>query len=470
MTRGTYVSPARLRRNLRLVTFEGGAYSLMVGVGETYLAAFTIAAGLGELAAGLITTIPVLGGSLLQTASPWGVGCVRSYRRWVVFSAGLQAASLAVLAVMALQQRTSTASLFGVAILYWAGGLAAGPAWNAWIEHLVPRSIRPTYFAGRSRVCQTCVLLGIVSGGLLLRGYGVTPKSTHTFALLFGLAACCRLASVILLACQTETRSWMRSEPTPRSNVREVLSSIRTWDPHTKGLVVYLLAMQTAVYVSAPYFTPYMLHHLRLSYLNYMLLISLGFAGKAIAAPWAARIARCLGADRLLWIGGLGIIPLSGLWLVSHSLAFLSLLQIAGGALWACYELSMLLLFFERIPKSQRVEVLSIYNVGNSAAMLVGSLLGGAILISNPSSGPWFLIVFLTSSLLRLATLPLLPPSNQQTHLFGEVTSRIVAVRPGVGFLQRPIVSSIETHHADSTLPSPAAEPLRLALEEASER
>jgi MFS family permease len=374
-----------------------------------------------------------------------------------------------LLAAMAVQRRVGITWLFAAAILYWAGGLAAGPAWNAWIEHLVPRPIRPAFFARRSRICQTCVLLGIVAGGILLRVWGASPQSKHIFALLFGLGACCRLVSSLLLACQTETRTWMRKEPRPRSDIREIWSSIRTWDHHTKGLVIYLLAMQTAVYVSAPYFTPYMLHHLRLSYLNYMLLISLGFAGKALAAPWAARTARRLGADRLLWIGGLGIIPLSGLWLVSPSLVFLGLLQVMGGALWACYELSMLLLFFERIPKPQRVEVLSIYNVGNAAAMLVGSVLGGLILVSNPNSGPWFLIVFLTSSLLRLATLPLLPQSNQQTHLFGELASRVIAVRPGMGFVERPIVSSIETHHADGTLPEASVEPLRLAMEDGSE-
>jgi MFS family permease len=416
----------------------------MVGVGETYLAAFAVAAGLGELAAGLITTVPVLGGSLIQTASPWGVGCVRSYRRWVVASAAVQAASLAVLVIMALQQQLTTALLFGVATLYWAGGLAANPAWNAWVEHLVPRPIRPTFFAKRSRVCQACVFAGIVTGGILLRVNGATHQSTQTFACLFGIAACCRFASVLLLACQTETRHWMHGEPRPRSNIGESWRAIRTWDQQTKSLVVYLMAMQTAVYVASPYFTPYMLHRMKLSYLQYMLLISLGFAGKALANPWAARAARRLGADRLLWIGGLGIIPLSGLWLVSNSLLYLSVLQLAGGALWACYELSMLLLFFERIPKHQRVEVLSIYNVGNSAAMLIGSLLGGAILLAQPAAGPLFLTVFLSSSLLRLATLWLLPRSNQQTHLLVEVACRMTAARRSLGRVARPLVATVD--------------------------
>lgn len=204
------------------------------------------------------------------------------------------------------------------------------------------------------------------------------------------------------------------------------------------------MAMQTAVYISSPYFTPFMLRHLNLSYLQYMFLISLGFAGKSIGSAWAAQFARRIGADRLLWIGGLGIIPLAGMWLVSQQIWYFALVQVLGGGLWACYELSMLLLFFERIPKSQRVEVLSIYNVGNSVAMLIGSLLGAAILYLFQANGHAYLMVFLASSLARGGTLLILPRSNQQTHLFGEVASRIIAVRPGMGFIQRPIVSTIE--------------------------
>ena len=45
---------------------DGFAFSIMVGIGETYLPAFMLTAGRGEMAAALIATIPMMTGSLLQ--------------------------------------------------------------------------------------------------------------------------------------------------------------------------------------------------------------------------------------------------------------------------------------------------------------------------------------------------------------------------------------------------------------------
>ncbi|MCA9172119.1 MAG: MFS transporter, partial [Planctomycetales bacterium] len=272
MTRGQYVEPRFLRRNLHWVAWEGVAYSVMVGIGETYLAALSLAAGLGGLVAGLITTVPVVGGSLLQMLSPWGVGYCKSYRRWVALSVGMQAVSLVWLTLMTHADRVNTWELFAVATLYWAGGLSAGPAWNAWVEHLVPRRIRPTYFAKRSRYCQIGVLAGTVAGGVLLRWQGAQYTVT-TFAWLFGIAAVCRFASVTLLTAQSETPSWMQREPRPSGSITNNWRAIADWDHGTRSLVLYLMAMQTAVYISSPYFTPFMLRVLNLNYLQYMYLI-----------------------------------------------------------------------------------------------------------------------------------------------------------------------------------------------------
>ena len=47
-----------LRSDLLASVNDGAAYGGMVGVGETYLPAFVLAVGLGEVAAGLVTTVP----------------------------------------------------------------------------------------------------------------------------------------------------------------------------------------------------------------------------------------------------------------------------------------------------------------------------------------------------------------------------------------------------------------------------
>ena len=62
----------------------------MVGLGETYLPAFALAVGLGELVAGLVASVPLLAGGVLQTVSPWGIRRLGSHKRWVVLCATVQ--------------------------------------------------------------------------------------------------------------------------------------------------------------------------------------------------------------------------------------------------------------------------------------------------------------------------------------------------------------------------------------------
>lgn len=54
-----------LRRNLTAMNADGFSFSVMVGIAETYLPAFVLARGLGEMNAALIATVPVLLGSVL---------------------------------------------------------------------------------------------------------------------------------------------------------------------------------------------------------------------------------------------------------------------------------------------------------------------------------------------------------------------------------------------------------------------
>ena len=91
-----------LRRNLKAINADGFSFSIMVGIAETYLPAFMLARGFGELSAALIATLPVLLGSLLQLCAPLLLVWLGAYRRFVVTVAALQAGSVLVLSGLAI--------------------------------------------------------------------------------------------------------------------------------------------------------------------------------------------------------------------------------------------------------------------------------------------------------------------------------------------------------------------------------
>lgn len=452
------------RSDLKASVGDAAGYSVMVGIGETYFAPFALALGTGETFAGLVATLPMLSGALLQLATPWGVKKFGSLKRWIVTCASIQAIALLMMPLAALLYSTRAAALFvfAAATLYWAAGLATAPAWNTWIEGLVPKLVRTRYFACRSRISQVCTLLGFVAGGIALQIGSSSSWLLAAFAGIFLVAATCRGYSAACLANHSDTG---RSQISPRHfSVRELLAHTRSQS--SGKLVIYLLLVQTAVQISGPYFTPFMLSEEKLSYFNFMILMGISFAGKVLALPLWGKIARAYGARRLLVIGGTAIVPISSFWVLSDwistspipfsievfgtslvwelspKLGYIMTVQLLSGVAWAAYELAMMLMFFEAIPRTERMYMLTLYNFGNAVAMMAGALIGAVILQLGGENHAAFLMLFGISSLVRLATVPFLALMPKVKNSVVQPAVRVIAVRPDGG-IDRPIVSSM---------------------------
>ena len=306
-----------LRRDLRTSTAEGMAASLMVGIGETYLPAFVLALSGSQLACGLVTTVPLVLGAVLQLGSPWLMRKCGSYRRCVSLCVLLQAATFLPLLIAAVAGRMPLAVVFALVAVYWATGLGSSGPWNAWMETLVPPRVRARYFAWRTRVCQWGIALGFVGGGIVLQLADRWGISLAVFALLFFLAAASRFTSAGLLASQREPLP--PQSGTPRPSLAAVYRSL-TGGANGR-LLLYLMAAQAAVQIAGPYFNPYMLGELHFSYSTYVVVICAFIVAKIVFLPTVGRIADRVGVRRVFWISAAAIVPSSALWLVSNNCA-----------------------------------------------------------------------------------------------------------------------------------------------------
>jgi len=394
-------SDAPLRADLRFILHEGAAHSVMLGVGENYLSAFVLAMGMGQIAAGLVTTVPLLAGAVLQLISPAAVDALGSHRRWVVVCAAIQAASFLPMCAGALAGSLPVAAMFALAAVYFGAGMATSPAWNTWVDTIVPSRLRARYFSRRTRVNQIATLAGFVAGGFALQLGLAAGCRLQVFAALFLLAAICRLASTVCLARQSEPEPSLDGHR--RIGMREFLGRFRS--SGDGRLLVYLLGVQAAAQIAGPYFTSYMLGPMRLSYVAYVALIAVPFAAKAASLPALGSLASRFGTRRLLFVGGVGIVPISGLWLVSDSFAFLICVQVLSGVSWAAYELATFLSFFESIRPEERTSLLTKFNFAHSVATTAGSLLGGGLLLACGKNQQTYLLLFGLSSVARAVTL-----------------------------------------------------------------
>lgn len=428
-----------MRTNLRASCADAAAFGGMVGFGETYLVAFALAIGVSELTAGMIGSLPLVVGGLLQLASPRMIRWLGSHKQWVVLCAAAQALTFIPLMFAALRGSISGAGLLVIASIYWGTGLATGPAWNTWIGSIVPRPIRPRYFAFRTRASQVAVFIGFLAGGLALQWSDQSDHVLIAYAALFGVAGLCRIISVAMLALQ--------SEPTPiPPNMKKIplLKSFKHLRNQSSGrLLMYLVAVQASAQISGPYFTPYMLQKLEQSYGEYVTIIAVSFLAKVFALPLWGHVAHRIGPRKLLWIGGIGIAPLSAAWIVSDSLAWLICVQVAAGVLWAAYELAFFLLFFDSIEVEQRTSLLTLHNLINSVAFAAGALIGGAILQSMGTSYAGYMVIFGLSSVGRTCALVLLTTIPKIESHNEEIELRPMSVRPNSASLDAPVIAGL---------------------------
>lgn len=439
------------RRDLQASLIDGTAFGGMVGCGETYLAAFALSLGHGELVSALVSSLPMVAGGCMQLVSPAAIRWLGSYRRWVVLCAGAQAISFVPLLYAAISGHFSPLALLLVASVYWAAGLAAGPAWNTWIGTLVPVAIRSQFFANRTRLSQAGVFLGFLGGGVLLQ-YGAqgAGEPLWAYAVLFAAAALLRMVSAVALS--------RHSEPQPRAGAmrripwRELGACL--FAGSGGKLLLYLVAVQAVVQMAGPFFTPFMLIKLDFSYAQLVGLYSVAFLSKTLAFSACGRIAKRAGAARLLWLGGIGIIPVSGGWMISQDYRWLMAVQVLSGVAWAAYELAFFLLFFESIPEDERTSLLTIYNLLNTVAWAAGSLVGAAFLAWWETAFEGYLVLFGLSTLGRLAALALLARVPSLDVKADRMGVRTVAVRLGPATLDTPVLPSLPDQIPDATEPA----------------
>jgi MFS family permease len=430
-------SPA-LQRDLRAMLADGVSFSAMVGLGETYVPAFALAMGLGGLTAGLVATLPMLAGAALQLVTPVAAARLGSYRRWVVLCARLQALCFVPLIAGAAAGSIPPAVLFVTMAGYWGFGMGTGPAWNAWVGALVPAGLRARFFARRARLAQLTLLAAILTGGLALhRGEGLgQPRAV--FAALFAAALASRLVSAGFLARQ--------SEPPGLVGEHHSLSPAGVWrslrGSDAGRLLAYLLAMAAAVHVSAPYFTPYMLGPLALSYAEFTTLTATSFVARIAVLPLLGHFAHARGSGMVFRLGAGAIIPLPALWLISDHFAYLLVLQCLSGVAWGALELATLLIFFEGLDERERASILTAFNLANTLAIAVGSLVGGAALGWLGEERAAYALIFAASAGIRLIAFFLLP--RKLGRGLRAMVLRTLAVRPSFGAIQRPILTTLE--------------------------
>lgn len=377
----------------------------MLGAGESSLAPFALAFGYSSVVGGLITTVPLFIGALLQNAAPWALAKLGSVRMWSVSMASLQGLCLLFLSLGALSGCLSLPLLFGLVALYWAAGWSVGPAWNTWMDSVIPARLRAPFFARRNAFCMLIQWATMMAAsGLLYLGqeHGAVLA---VFSVLFAVAGAARLYSAFSMSCQ--------SEPVPLPpnyrilSMREVYQQVKA-NPKARPLA-YMLGAQFSLALAAPFFVPFLKEMRGIGYGGVLACIAAAIFSRALVLPRLGPIANRLGARLLFAVSGCGLALVPALWLIPGlGLVSFLLLQVLAGAFLAVYEMAVTLVYLEAVPVADRTSVLTRFSVLNTLAMMLGSSLGATILLAMPGQTAAYTVIFLLACGARLAVLKLL--------------------------------------------------------------
>jgi MFS family permease len=290
---------------------------------------------------------------------------------------------------------------------------------------------------------QVVTFASLVAAGLALYAFKQRGLEEAGFAVIFGFSALARLASLALI--------WLHEEPPlesppARRTLGGALAVLKNRDQRT--LILYLTWMNFGVYLAAPFFSAFMLRSpaergLGWSYVTYTLVTGITILFKFVFLPLWGRASDRFGSRKCLVLAAwcVWILPLFW-WFPRDDMrlyfAVICVAQVYGGFAWAGHELSSFNFLLDSAPAHERPRLVASMNIVNGLMVFLGSATGAVAVSVAPASVNPFLLVFLLSSLTRLAVSILLAPRLREVRVVEKISYRsllfrVASVRANLG-------------------------------------
>jgi len=446
---GSRPRASALRRSLALSVGDGVFFAFMVGVGENFLVADALRLGASTFELGLVVTLPLLLGALGPLLALRILSRVPLRRALVVAGAWLQACNWLVLASLDWFGGNDPVVLIALASLHQVFGQLTGAGWTSWFGDVVPARLRGRVFGRRNRWIYLATCLGVLSGGGLLELLEPAPAAEawlggRGFALLFLLAALARGVSSAFLFATPEPRF---AGLAPRVRALQFLRTAR--GQRAGRLLFFSGALYFSVYVSSPYFTPFMLEQLHFRYWEYTLASLAIVLFKVVCVPAWGRVIDGQGAHPTFALAAFlsALVPLPWLW--ANGLGWALVAQSFSGFAWAGYEVSLFALLLESSYKGTRPHAFAAQSLLHGTGQLLGGLAGAAALLWLGDLRALFALSLAARLGLALAARNLVPEPPRDARLTKPaLLLRVIGLRPSGGLAHRPLALEAEPRRA----------------------
>jgi MFS family permease len=286
------------------------------------------------------------------------------------------------------------------------------------MSDLVPAHIRGNYFSWRNRTLGLIGLGASFVAGLIL--YFFKTRLLLGFIVILGLAMVCRFASWWCLRRMYEPPLAIKKE-----DVFTFWMFIRRWrQSNFVKFVLFVAGINFGTYIAAPFFSLYMLRDLGMNYFSYTLVIITSPLVMLLMMKAWGRQADIVGNVKVLKLTSLFIPFVPVVWLFSHGLWYLIVIQVFGGFFWAGFNLCAVNFIYDAVSPEKRTRCISYFNVINGFGMFAGALTGGYLIRIVPVYfGYQVLTIFLLSGITRAIVVFIMSPRIHEVRQVKSVTS-----------------------------------------------
>jgi len=439
MTQKIQTKKEKIRKSLKYSILDGTFYSMMVGFGESFFSAFAVFLKATNFHLGLLGSLPQALGSLSELLSNKLIKIFNSRKKAVCFFAFVEGLLYIPIALVFFLGTLKIGYLIFFVCLYWVFGMVLGPAWNSWMGDLVAEKERGTYFGKRNKITGFASFISLLLGGYILQQFGGSPTKQYIgFIVIFSLAFIARIFSFSYLLRQYEPKYTLALEAE-----FSFIDFIKQARFRNFGLfVIYLCFTNLTVYLSAPFFTAYMLYDLRLDYMTFTIVNATAVIIKLISMPSWGRASDRFGTKRILGLSAVLVSFVPLFWFFARDITYLIIIQIYGGFVSAGFEIASFNFIFDATSSQKRALCVAYYNVLNGFAIVIGAILGSLIVKYNTLFWSKYLLVFLVSFIFRYLISVIFIPKLREVRQVEQVPYRkiffnLISEMPTMGIVHK---------------------------------
>ncbi len=387
--------------------------TIRVGFAEKYIEAFGNFLNASSFHFTLLVSLPQFFGGILQLFTFEFLKFFRTRKRMNLFTTTTESIIWIPVILLALSTtRYAVWSYIIIIMIYFCLTLVENPVYSSWIMDIVSIERRGKYLARQTIIINSVVLLSFIMGGFILAEATKLNRLAHGFALIFSIAVVFNLFGLFYLS-RTHEPPFILTKP--RTSIRSFISEIR-YNPQGKAML-YLSLMSFSIYLSAPFYTLYLLRILEFDYVRFAILMILPILMRIVFVKKVGFLIDRFGPKKMLEFTSLLMAFVPILWLIDKSFFWFIFVQMYAGIAMGSYEVSALTFMINETNSLNRIPLMSYYNFFNGFFIIVGALTSNLFSRIGPFSNI-YLNAFLFSGVFRVLVLAAAFPRKMEEKDF----------------------------------------------------